>query len=220
MSPSGSGEREAEVPAEVPAEEPAEVPDEEALDAAVPSAAGAAEERTNGTDTDAASPPERRVEALEAELAELDAQYARAVADYQNLRRRSEEGRREQTRVTLASMIARYLPVFDDLDRAIESVDEEIAEHPWVEGIRAVGRKFQDTLEASGVMELAPLGEDFDPNVHEAVSYAPGPEGQVIAVVRRGFSLGGHVIRVPMVVVGDGREAADQTETTQAEGTQ
>lgn len=216
MSSPDSGDGEAEQEAGEAAEETAA----EALSAAAPSSAGAADEPADGIDTDAAFPPERRIEALEAELAELDAQYARSVADYQNLRRRSEEGRREQVRVTLASMLARYLPVFDDLDRAIESVDEEIAEHPWVEGIRAVGRKFQDTLEASGVVEIVTLGEDFDPNVHEAVSYAPGPEGQVIAVVRRGFSLDGHVIRVPMVVVGDGREAADPLETTQAEGTQ
>src|SRR5262249_13645815 len=83
---------------------------------------------------------------LETELDELRNKYLRAVADYQNLRRRSDEERKEWARYTLTSVIVNYLPVLDDLDRALESVDSEIAEHRWVEGVRNVERKFRGVL--------------------------------------------------------------------------
>jgi molecular chaperone GrpE len=152
---------------------------------------------SNGKDT----------EALSAELSELQGKYLRAVADYQNLRRRSEEERREYARYTLAALVINYLPVLDDLDRALDSVDADIAERQWVEGVRMVERKFRGVLEASGVRRIEAEGAAFDPAVHEAISYAPGPEGQVIAVVQPGYTLDGKVVRPAQVVVGNGAGA-------------
>ncbi|MEZ4553506.1 MAG: nucleotide exchange factor GrpE [Dehalococcoidia bacterium] len=144
------------------------------------------------------------VATLRAELEETRNKYMRAVADYQNLRRRSEEERREYGRYTLAALVINYLPVLDDLDRALESVHEEIAGHQWVEGVRMVERKFRGVLEASGVREIEAAGVAFDPALHEAISYAPGPAGDVIAVVQPGYTLDGKVVRPAQVVVGNG----------------
>jgi molecular chaperone GrpE len=155
---------------------------------------------------DAAATPS--VEALMAELESARQQQMRAVADYQNLRRRSEDERREYARYTLTAVILNYLPVLDDLDRAIESVDADIVEHRWVEGVRMVERKFRAVLEASGVQPIAADGEPFDPAQHEAISYAPGPEGRVVAVVRAGYTVDSRVIRPAGVIVGNGQEAA------------
>lgn len=148
------------------------------------------------------------VDALMEELERARQQQLRAVADYQNLRRRSEEERREYARYTLTAVILNYLPLLDDLDRAIDSVDADIAEHRWVEGVRMVERKFRGVLEASGVQPIAADGEPFDPAQHEAISYAPGPEGRVVAVVRAGYTVDGRVIRPAGVIVGNGQEAA------------
>lgn len=142
---------------------------------------------------------------LETELEELRSKYLRAVADYQNLRRRSDEERKEWGRFTLTSVIVNYLPVLDDLDRALESVDSEIAEHRWVEGVRMVERKFRTVLESSGVQPIEADGQAFDPAMHEAISYAPGPEGQVVAVVQAGYTIDGRVVRPARVVVGSGQ---------------
>lgn len=147
-------------------------------------------------------------DALRAELADVRGKYMRAVADYQNLRRRSEEERREYGRYTLAALVINYLPVLDDLDRALESVHEEIADHQWVEGVRMVERKFRSVLEASGVREIQAEGLPFDPAVHEAISYAPGPAGEVIAVAQPGYMLDEKVVRPAQVVVGSGAGAS------------
>jgi molecular chaperone GrpE len=167
-----------------------------------PSDAMESAEATNGAAPDAQS--------LAAELESVRAKYMRAVADYQNLRRRSEEERKEYARYTMTALIVNYLPVLDDLDRALESVDEDIASREWVEGIRMVERKFRGVLEASGVQPITADGERFDPAVHEAISYAPGPEGQVIAVAQTGYQIDGRVIRPARVVVGSGQPAATE----------
>jgi molecular chaperone GrpE len=77
-----------------------------------------------------------------------------------------------------------------------------------------VERKFRGVLEASGVQPIAAEGEAFDPAVHEAISYAPGPEGQVVAVAQTGYQIDGRVIRPARVVVGSGSPAP--AATTQA----
>jgi molecular chaperone GrpE len=171
-----------------------------------------AEESTNASNGNEA-------EALSAELTELQGKYLRAVADYQNLRRRSEEERREYARYTLAALVINYLPVLDDLDRALDSVDADIAERQWVEGVRMVARKFRGVLEASGVRSIEADGAEFDPAVHEAISYAPGAEGQVIAVVQPGYTLDGKVVRPAQVVVGSGAGAIS-TDTPPAPGSE
>lgn len=146
------------------------------------------------------------VERLRAELEALRAQRARAVADYQNLQRRWNEERQEQARLTLKALVLNFLPVLDDLTRALEAVGEhrEIAAHPWVEGVRLVQQKFRGLLEAGGVREIAAEGEPFDPRLHEAVAHQPGPEGCVVALVRSGYMLDGLVVRPAMVLVGNG----------------
>ncbi|MYB41288.1 MAG: nucleotide exchange factor GrpE [Chloroflexi bacterium] len=145
-----------------------------------------------------------RIAALEAEVAQLTEQHARAVADLQNYRRRTEERWRERARAQLAETIARCLPPLDDLSRALASVDGALAEDQWIEGIRLVERKFKEMLAGAGAEEIGGEGAAFDPLVHEAVSSAPGPEGQVIALVREGYRIENYVLRPAQVVVGAG----------------
>ncbi len=152
----------------------------------------------------AAAPPD--VEQLRAELADVRDRWMRAVADYQNLRRRSAEERAELRVQLLAGLVGGYLGVLDDLDRALDSIDQhaELSDHPWVDGVRMVQQKFAALIEGSGVTEIAAEGEAFDPTRHEAIAYQPGPEGHVVAVVQRGFEAGSQVVRPARVVVGNG----------------
>lgn len=180
--------------------------DEEAEEAA-PEAQPDGDAMPAGDVPDGATPPEQ----LEAELKELRAAHSRAVADYQNLRRRSIEERSEQARLLTKTLILNYLPILDDLNRALDSVDgyEELKEHQWVEGVRVVQRKFWSVLQATGVgeIEVAP-GVPFDPELHEAVAKQPGPLNEVISVVQSGYTLDSTVIRPAMVIVGDGEGTA------------
>ncbi len=148
------------------------------------------------------------IDALRAELEETRAQFMRARADYQNLERRSQEERREFGRYQVTSLVLNFLPVLDDLERAVELAGGgdggEGAGDAWLEGVRLVEQKFRGVLEAAGVAEIEALGQPFDPERHEAVTSAPGPEGQVIQVARRGYMLQDRVIRAASVVVGNG----------------
>ena len=184
-------------------------------------------DRETSKETAAAAAPDgaaasdaERIAALEAEVAELTGRHARALADYQNYRRRSEQRWAERARATIADSVARSLPVLDDLSRALASIDPDLAEHQWVDGIRLVEHKFQEMLASAGVEEIAGTDAAFDPLVHEAVSYGPGPDGRVIALVRAGYTIDEHVIRPAQVVVGDGTSPAQApAESAATEGT-
>lgn len=149
------------------------------------------------------------------EIEQLRAQYQRAVADYQNLERRSREGRAEAVRLALGGLVAGFLPVIDDLDLALESAPEDNAGAQWVEGVRLVQQKFAQVLQQHGVQEIHALGQPFDPTRHEAVGQAPGPEGQVVHLLRRGYTLHDHVVRPAMVMVGNGEGHGEGSDNTQ-----
>lgn len=167
-------------------------------------------EDADGTLVASGEATDATVEGLTAELERTRAAYARAMADYQNLQRRSREERAELTRLTTKSLILNYLPVLDDLSRALDSVGqhEELNDHPWIEGVRIVQRKFIAILEAAGAHAVETgVGAPFDPQLHEAVAYQSGALNQVVAVVQGGYTIDGVVIRPAMVVVGNGEPA-------------
>ncbi len=143
------------------------------------------------------------------------ASWQRAAADYQNYKRRVEQEREEIGRVASAALIINILPLLDDLERALQSVDTRLAGLTWVDGVRLIYRKFQAVLEMNGVREIEADGQPFDPNLHEAVMFGEGEDGKVMNVVQKGYTLNGRVLRPAMVVVGRGgkEESAGGTGT-------
>ena len=152
----------------------------------------------------ALSPAE--IEALQKQLAESQAQadeykdgWQRAVAEFQNYRRRVEAEKAEVYQNAVADIIRRYLPVLDDMERALAARPADLA---WAEGVELIHRKLQDILEAEGIQRIEAEGQIFDPNFHEAVLQEPSEghqSGQVIAVLRNGYMLGERVIRPAQV---------------------
>jgi molecular chaperone GrpE len=140
------------------------------------------------------------------------ASWQRAAADYQNLKRRGEKEREEYGRLATAALVINILPLLDDLERALQSVDVRLAGLTWVDGIRLIYRKFQAVMEVAGLTEIKAEGETFDPNLHEAVMYGEGEEGKVVAEVQKGYRLGERVIRPAMVVVGKKAEDAGEAQ--------
>ena len=132
------------------------------------------------------------------------ASWQRAAADYQNLKKRVEKERDDYGRLAAAAMVINFLPILDDLERALQGIDIHLAGLTWVDGVRLIYRKFQAALEAAGVHEIRAEGETFDPNLHEAVMYGEGEEGKVVSVVQKGYLLVDRVLRPAMVVVGKG----------------
>jgi molecular chaperone GrpE len=154
--------------------------------------------------------PEVRAERAEREASEFRDKWMRAAADYQNLKRRAEQERQELSRFANASLVINILPILDDLERALGTLDAKIAGLTWVEGVFHIYRKFKQALESAGVSEVEADGAVFDPNVHEAIQYAPGEENKVMSVVQKGYKLGDRVIRPAMVVVGNGSQSEQQ----------
>ena len=144
------------------------------------------------------------------------ASWQRAGADFQNFKRRVEQERAEVGRLASTSLVMNLLPMMDDLERALRTVDGKLASLTWIDGIWLIYRKFQAVLENAGCREIPADGLPFDPKVHEAISEAPGEEGKIVSVVQRGYKLGDRVIRPAMVVVGKGAKEEETEE--QAEG--
>lgn len=167
-----------------------------------------------GRDQQTSPEPEGAIEEqLKAERERAEsylASWQRSAADFQNFKRRVEQEREDVARLAGAAFVINILPVLDDLERALQSVDAKLAGLTWVDGIRLIHRKFQSVLEMSGVAEIEADGKAFDPNLHEAVMYAEGEEGKVVSVVQKGYTLGGRVIRPAMVVVGKGQAEGQQ----------
>jgi molecular chaperone GrpE len=159
-------------------------------------------------------------ERLEQEKEKAAANFAnwqRAAADLQNYKRRVEQERGEAGRLASASLVINLLPLLDDLDRALKNVDVKLAGLTWIDGVWLIYRKFQAVLENFGVKEIPAEGQPFDPNVHEAISEAPGEAGKVVSVVQKGYSMGERVIRPSMVVVGKGNGEAKELEEGEPE---
>ena len=134
------------------------------------------------------------------------ANWQRAEADFQNYKKRVEQERDENRRFASAALIMNTLPIMDDLERALMSVDAHLAGLTWLDGIRLIYRKLQLILENAGVSAIEVEGQQFDPRYHEAVMHADGPEGKVLAEVQRGYKLHDRVLRPAMVVVGKGKD--------------
>jgi molecular chaperone GrpE len=147
-----------------------------------------------------------RVAELEKEAADYKDQWLRAAADYKNFKRRTESERSDLIRGASAGLLLKLLPVVDDLERALGSVTPDVAATAWYAGFKLIPQKLQTVLESEGVAAIEAIGQDFDPNFHEAVIYeaAPGQDGKVVGELQKGYKLRERVLRPTMVKVGQG----------------
>ena len=141
-------------------------------------------------------------------LAEKSAEYLdgwqRARAEFANYKKRVERERAQSFKNASGKVILQFLPVLDDLERAMADRPAEGNGASWAEGIDLVYRKLQQILEAEGVKPMDAEGAMFDPTLHEAVVSMPSDEhesGQIIEVMQRGYTIGDRVLRPAMVRV-------------------
>ena len=132
--------------------------------------------------------------------------WQRAQADFVNYKRRTEQEKEEIGKFANSMLVINLLPVLDDLERALDSISDELAELGWVDGIRLIERKLRGILEAQGLSPIKALGEPFDPNLHEAAMQGKGKEGMVVEELQKGYKFQDRVIRPARVVVGSGEE--------------
>lgn len=145
---------------------------------------------------------EQATEAVDQQVDELKDQVLRVQAEMQNLRRRTEKDVENAHKFGQEKLIKELLPVVDSLERALESTGE--SDDPVLEGIRMTRDMFLAALEKSQVLAVDPQGEPFDPQLHQAMSLVENPEVEpntVIAVMQKGYTLHGRLLRPAMVMV-------------------
>ncbi len=129
-----------------------------------------------------------------AQVKDLENLLKRALADYQNLERRTEENKREWIMSSNKNLILRLLPGLDNLLLADKHTEDA--------GVKIAIKHFMDILEQEGVKKIKTENADFDPNLMEAVTTATGEEGKVVEEIKAGYTLNGEVIRPAQVIVG------------------
>ena len=158
------------------------------------------------------------VAALEAEKAELKDKLLRTLAEMENLRRRTEKEVADARAYGVTRFARDMLSVADNLRRALDSLSPEVrarlegAATSVVEGVELTEKEFLKTLETHGVRKLEPLGQKFDPNMHQAMFEAPDPtqpKGHVVAVVQAGYAIADRVLRPALVGVSAGAPKAE-----------
>ena len=149
---------------------------------------------------------QRLREALEAKTREVEAQqdrYVRAVAEFDNVRKRSAREREEYTRYANESLLRDILPVLDNLDRALQAARSEPATS-LTTGVELIQRELLRILEKFGLTAFTSVGQPFDPERHEAIARVPStdlPDMTVAGETARGYLLHGRVLRPAMVTV-------------------
>jgi len=145
---------------------------------------------------------------LQQEKDELQDRLLRTAAEFDNYRKRTDKERRELSRVVAADVVREILPVLDDLERALAATpgggqgnDAVSALH---KGVELVHRQLLDVLRKRGVEPFDVVGDDFDPEWHEAVANEPldgHRDGEITAELRRGYKIGDRLLRPAMVRV-------------------
>jgi len=144
---------------------------------------------------------------LEHKLKEQQDKYLRLSADFDNYRKRTLKEKIEMTKYAGTEILTRILPVIDDFERAIASMKESQNCDAVRQGLELIYNKFKDYLNQQGVEEIDALHQEFNTDLHEAVTKIPAPKkdlkGKIVDVIEKGYKLNDRIIRYSKVVVGE-----------------
>ena len=157
---------------------------------------------------------EKQVQDVQARFEQLRQQLQRETDETRQRLNRSADERAANEK---AKFIADFVPVLDDLHRAINAVSENAPREAMLEGIRSIANRIENALTNAGVEPVDAVGETFDPELHEAVDTGnadPEMDGKVISEYSRGFRMGDRLLRPARVKVG---RAAEQARTAPQE---
>jgi len=143
----------------------------------------------------------------EEKLAELQDKYLRLSAEYDNFRKRTLKEKIDLQKSANVSLLEALLPVADDFDRALKSVDDAKDISAVKEGLNLIAGKFNGFLGQQGVKEINAVNKAFDTDLHEAITKIPAPtkklKGKVVDVIQKGYYLNEKVLRYAKVVIGE-----------------
>ena len=171
------------------------------------------EQKSTEAETSSAdvSDSELDIDTLQAELAKVkkEAQtnldgWQRSRAEFSNYKRRTTQELADSRERGALDALAKVLPVIDDFERALSNVPDELDGHPWVSGTSLIVKNIQKVLDEYKIMEIDPVGQEFDPNFHEAIGMEDSGEfdsGIVTMTLQKGYRSGDRVLRPALVRV-------------------
>ena len=143
---------------------------------------------------------------LSADVEEQKDKYLRLYADFENFRRRVSKEKIELTQTAAEGVMVSLIPMLDDFERALKSMDTVTDVDSIKEGIYLIYQKFFKTLEQKGLKQMDSLHKDFNMDIHESVTQIPAPsddlKGKVVDELEKGYFLNDKVIRFAKVVIG------------------
>ncbi|MCB0428799.1 MAG: nucleotide exchange factor GrpE [Flavobacteriales bacterium] len=149
---------------------------------------------------------EQAVEPQGDQLKELNDKYLRLYSEFENFRKRTIRERADLIKTAGEDVFLALLPILDDFERALQSIEETKETKAIREGIGLIHHKLVSALEGKGLRPMKSKGESFDVEKHEAISQVPAPDeaskGKVIEELEKGYTLYDKVIRYAKVVIG------------------
>ncbi|MFD0764228.1 nucleotide exchange factor GrpE [Mucilaginibacter lutimaris] len=140
------------------------------------------------------------------ELSQANDKYLRLYAEFDNFRRRTIKEREDARKTEGKDIIVALLPVLDDFERALRSMDTATDVASVKEGVALIQHKLKNILAQKGLKEMASVGTTFDADLHEAITSIPAPtddmKGKVVDEMEKGYELNEKVIRFAKVIVG------------------
>jgi molecular chaperone GrpE len=173
---------------------------------------------SNDNPENGAAPGADALAMLQAEAADLKDRLLRALAETENLRRRTEREKQDASQYAVTRFARDMLSIADNFARALAAcpADKLEAADPAIkaviEGVEATERQLLATLERHGVKKIETEGAKFDPHLHQAIAEVPGhgkPQGTIINVVQTGYVIGDRLLRPAMVTVAAAQPAGE-----------
>lgn len=130
--------------------------------------------------------------------------WQRTLAEFQNYKKRTERETRDTYQNATFDVLKNLLPILDDFERAMANVPEDAQAQQWLDGIALIQRKFVKLLEDHQITAVDPVGEPFDPNMHQAIGWDDDTDmesGHVTTTLQKGYVSGERVLRPAVVKV-------------------
>ncbi len=152
-------------------------------------------------------PKEDKIQELGEQIEKLNDRYLRLQAEFDNYRKRTIKEKADLLKSAGEDVLKDMLPVIDDMDRAIETIEAAEDKDAIKAGMQLIDQKFKEFVKQKGVTEIDAMHQEFDTDVHEAMTKIPAPKeelkGKVVDVIQKGYKLNDKVIRFAKVVIGE-----------------
>lgn len=150
---------------------------------------------------------EKEIEELKAKINDLNDKYLRLSAEFDNYRKRTLKERTDLLKTAAGDTLVSMLPVIDDLERALQSIEKATEVEPVKEGVVLIYNKFKEFMKNKSLVEVDAMNQPFDTDLHEALTKIPAPtedmKGKVVDVIQKGYRIDDKIVRYAKVVVGE-----------------